>query len=118
MQKVMSESDKIKRLGTIFESEWNYPSLDEPIDVLTCTWPEGDSSLHIASMRGDMEAVLLLVELGLDINAKGDMGQTPLHYAATFGYCEIYNSLVQNGASEDIVNDFGKTPRESKKGFS
>lgn len=109
---VMSREEKLKRLEEIFSQEFNYDHHEKPIDVMTYRWPEGDTCLHIASVRGDMEAVSLLVELGADVNALGDLGQTPLHYAAIFGHEVVYNYLISKGASPDLKNEFGKTPTE------
>ncbi len=65
-------------------------------------------------MRGSLEAAKLLVELGIDIDALGDMNRTPLHCAAAFGHPDIYEYLISMGARTDIIDQFGKTPEQSR----
>jgi uncharacterized protein len=53
------------------------------------------------------QAVKLCVELGLDVNAANDGGETALHVAVSD---EIVRYLVDNGAKLDAKNKEGKTP--------
>lgn len=41
----------------------------------------GDTPLHVMVWRKDRYAVSLLIEKGADVNAIGDMSETPLHIA-------------------------------------
>lgn len=111
----MTTQAMLEKLQQKFGSEINYEHFGEDINILTYRWPEGDTCLHIAAMRGDLEAVQLLVDLGVDIDALGDMSNTALHYAAMFEYNDLYEFLVFKGASENIVNEFGKTAPQTKK---
>lgn len=88
----------------------NYSSDDplKPIDPITYKSPEGDNCLHIAAIRGDLRAVKLLVELGLNINGRGDMGNTPLHYARKSGQYNAVKFLISKGARPDLTNEFGE----------
>lgn len=81
-----------------------------PINPLTYRSPEGDSCLHLAAIRGDLRAAQLLIEAGLDVNGKGDLGNTPLHYAVQHHHKTVADLLIANGASRSVVNEFGKTP--------
>lgn len=87
----------------------NYQSDDPttPIDPLTYVDSNGDSLLHIASQRGDLVTVSLLLDEGVNANLRGDMGNTPLHYAKSK---EIANALLEKGASSDLKNEFGEKP--------
>lgn len=78
-----------------------------PVDPLTYVAPDGDTGLHIASRRGDLRAVELLIKAGLELNRQGDMGYTPLHSAST---PEIVALLLSKGARVDVINEFGKSP--------
>jgi ankyrin repeat protein len=49
----------------------------------------GYSALHIASRKGFMEIAMLLVESGIDVNAKDKNGQTILHYVAVYNQLEL-----------------------------
>lgn len=45
-----------------------------------------------------------------DVNAIGDMGETPLHAAVRDASPDTLAALLAGGAREDIVSEFGKTP--------
>jgi len=110
----MVRDDAIKMLQLRFEDLMNYTADDPtaPIDPLTYLTPEGDNCLHIAALRGDEEAVRLLLDVGVDINAKGDMGNTPLHYALSQKHLEVASLLRERGAAQNITNEFGRKPGE------
>lgn len=82
----------------------------EPVDPLSYRTPEGDSCLHIAAMRGDLRAVQLLLNAGLDVNLLGDLGNTPLHYARMAAHLDVIEHLISRGANPDFVNELGKKP--------
>ena len=105
---------QLEELNEAFKDLWNYDSddLDEPINPLTYHWPEGDSCLHIAALRGNKRVVEILLDAGLDINEKGDMGNTPLHYAKSHGTPEVVDLLIKRGADVNVVNEFGRKPLE------
>ncbi|WP_310446765.1 ankyrin repeat domain-containing protein [Thiobacillus sp.] len=104
------DKQSMKELKQAFDDLLNYEAEDplEPIDPITYRTPEGDSCLHIAAARGDLHSVKLLVEAGLDINQRGDMGNTPLHYATKKGHKNVVIFLLDRGASPGLVNEFGE----------
>jgi ankyrin repeat protein len=55
-------------------------------------------------------AVLYCLELGNDINAVNDKGQTALHGAAYFGGTTMVPFMVKHGAKMNVVNKRGQTP--------
>jgi ankyrin repeat protein len=57
-----------------------------------------------------IEAVKLCMEVGLDINAVNDKGQTALFGAVYFGGTLLAQFLVDNGAKLDVINKRGQTP--------
>jgi ankyrin repeat protein len=57
-----------------------------------------------------LEAVKMLVELGNDVNAANDRGETALHGAAYRGANTIVQYLVENGAKLDARSKQGWTP--------
>jgi ankyrin repeat protein len=69
-------------------------------------WVEGITSEH--SPEQTLEAVKMLLELGLDPNHQADTGRTALHGAAHKGATEVVRVLVAAGARMDI-RDFGNT---------
>jgi ankyrin repeat protein len=54
--------------------------------------------------------VAQLISLGADVNAIGDLGNTPLHEAASRGLVEIILKLVAAGAMTTSKNEFGQPP--------
>ena len=63
-----------------------------------------------------LEAVTLALELGNDINAVNDLGNTALHGTALIGFPTIANFLVKKGATLDLVNKAGETPLRMAEG--
>lgn len=118
----MTEEEIIKRLRVIFvnlvyaEEDCEY---DDP-EFLTgyifdfvnfrCTFQY--TMLHAAVIRNEFEGVKLLVDLGIDFDAKGGMELTALHYAVSYERDDIYKFLVEKGAATDIVSEFGTTACE------
>ena len=60
--------------------------------------------------RRAFEATKYCLELGLDVNAVNDAGQTPLHGAVYMGGTLIAPYLVEQGAEMDVMNLRGQTP--------
>jgi len=107
--------DETKELHQYFKHTINYYSdnPEEPIDPLSYVAPDGDNCLHIASFNGDYRIVELLIKSScIDINATGDMGDTPLHYAYRRKHNDIIKLLLKYGASDEIINEFRKKPSE------
>jgi len=72
--------------------------------------PFGSTPIHIAAIRGDIDAIKLLMEVGVDINAQGEHGYTPLHEAVEQGQLEVAKLLLENGCNTSLVNGDGLTP--------
>jgi ankyrin repeat protein len=74
-------------------------------------WNPGEDG---GTLPGDepesLEAVKLLVELGNDVNAANDRGETALHGAAYRGANTIVKYLVEKGAKLDVRSNQGWTP--------
>lgn len=71
-----------------------------------CTFPllavdaqsQGLNPLHRACVNKQTKAARLLVELGVDVNARSLTDHTPLHFAAASGNRELVELLIQKGA--------------------
>ena len=64
-----------------------------------------------AARNNDAEAVRLMLEAGLPVNARGQHGGTPLHWAAYHGNLGMVQALLPYGPSlEDANNDFQSKP--------
>lgn len=108
----MNDEERHQRIRTLLKKfTWN----DDPVNMATVT--AETTLLHYATSAGDMEAVNLLVEINEDVDAIGNIGNTPLHRAAQEGHFDIYDYLVAHGASENTVNEFGNTPRQYREAF-
>ena len=57
-----------------------------------------------------IKATELLIDMGANVNVRGDMNETPLHHVANLGLIETTTVLLQKGASIDVVDKFGWTP--------
>jgi ankyrin repeat protein len=57
-----------------------------------------------------LEAAKIAINLGADVNAVNQAGDTALHGAASEGYRDIVQLLVDKGAKLDARNDRGQTP--------
>ena len=72
------------------------------------------SLLHSASINGQEEAVRLLVDAGLSLNAQGNRGETPLHDASRGDRREAHyavsKTLLELGADRTIKDKSGRTP--------
>ena len=69
-------------------------------------WVEGIT--YEWSPASTLEAVKMLLDLGLDPNVQADTGRTALHGAAHKGRSDVVQVLVDHGAKLDI-RDFGNT---------
>ncbi|PYS02419.1 MAG: hypothetical protein DMG12_13920 [Acidobacteria bacterium] len=74
------------------------------VEGITYEWSDHDT----------LEAVRLLLELGLDPNAQADTGRTALHGAAHKGRPAVVQLLVDHGARLD-VRDYGNTDNRGGK---
>jgi len=62
--------------------------------------------------RKDIEGARILVAAGADVNAVGDMDQTPLHVAICLEDRDMIKLLLSAGAKLTLRSEFGKTPLE------
>jgi ankyrin repeat protein len=63
-----------------------------------------------AEEKNAVEAVQLTLELGDDVNAANEYGQTALHAAAYLKADALVQFLVSKGAKMDLIDKFGQTP--------
>jgi len=63
-----------------------------------------------------LEVSKLCVELGIDVNAKTDRGQTAMHGAAARGMNSVVKFLADKGAKLDVKNKQGLTPFDMAAG--
>lgn len=76
----------------------------EDADFSNISWCniEGENALHIAVIRNELDIAKELIEAGIEINARGDLGNTPLHEAASLPLVKL---LVESGADVYALNE-------------
>jgi len=60
---------------------------------------------------------LQLIENDANIDAVGDMGETPLHVAISKNERRVIDALLEAGARTDIVSEFGQTQVEKARQY-
>jgi ankyrin repeat protein len=74
--------------------------------------PDGSGGVIMATGSRKLEAVKMMVELGLDVN-DGPKGRgSPLHTAVRSGSNDIVQYLADHGADFDAKDNFGRNPLE------
>jgi len=68
------------------------------------------TQLHWATTYGHAEFVELLLELGVDVNARDGKGSISLHLASSGGYVGIIELLINHGAEVNARDDTNLTP--------
>ena len=82
-------------------------------------WNPGEDGGSLGGQEEEvLEAVRMLVELGHDVNAVNDLGETALHGAAFRGVNIVVEYLVEQGAKLDAKERNGWTPWAIANGFS
>jgi ankyrin repeat protein len=79
------------------------------LDHVNASNSDGDNALHWAARAGDLDAAIVLLAAGIDIDKRGDLGHTPLHEAAGAGHKEMVLLLVERGADLYALTE-GDTP--------
>eukprot|EP01059_Diplonema_ambulator_P026859 TRINITY_DN44320_c0_g1_i1.p1 TRINITY_DN44320_c0_g1~~TRINITY_DN44320_c0_g1_i1.p1 ORF type:complete len:156 (+),score=3.12 TRINITY_DN44320_c0_g1_i1:81-548(+) len=62
---------------------------------------QGYSPLHAAARGNSVDAILQLISMGSDIEAKSEDGHTPYQYAVAAGSVEAQEILLKHGAKDE-----------------
>jgi ankyrin repeat protein len=84
--------------------------LDAEPALLETTDKKGDPPLLVAAQFGRLKTVMLLIQRGADVNAKGASGMTPLYLAALKGHEDVVGFLLSQGAQIDTKDTADRTP--------
>ena len=72
---------------------------------------QGRTALHVASTKGDSEAVLLLLKKGRPlVNAYDQWGNTPLNCALNGQHEDTASLLLENSSRIDVRDEQGRGP--------
>ena len=107
----MNKAEKTTRLTEFFQELGGHYQFMDCTDIGVHTRGfQGETPLKIAVVRGDIQTVGDLLDLGADPNLKGEDDWTPLHHAVSRGNVAIISLLLAHGASPEMTDRFGKTP--------
>ncbi|XP_026322920.1 ankyrin repeat domain-containing protein 11 isoform X3 [Hyposmocoma kahamanoa] len=70
----------------------------------------GETSLHVAAIKGDHEQVKKLLDQGQNPDVPDFAGWTPLHEACSFGFMDVAEVLVKGGANVNAKGLDDDTP--------
>ncbi|KAL5258380.1 hypothetical protein ACHWQZ_G009025 [Mnemiopsis leidyi] len=70
---------------------------------------EGQTALHLAAGRGDLQVIKYLWEKGADVNIQDSRGEAALHRAADRGHLQVIKYLWEKGADVNIQDSEGMT---------
>jgi len=92
-------------------SDFLKPKSDEEIDnsLLQLNQGQKNTELIIASVKGNIDIVKILIKNGADINAASPTKETALMYAAMRGNKDVVEILIKNGADINIKDTHGNT---------
>jgi ankyrin repeat protein len=79
---------------------------------------QGGNRVDEAEVKKSLEAVTAAVELGADVNAASEDGQTAMHMAAFTGADAVVQYLADHGAKVDVKDKYGETPWSMATGIS
>ncbi|XP_076174428.1 no mechanoreceptor potential C isoform X3 [Ptiloglossa arizonensis] len=79
-------------------------------DQLRATTPTGDSALHLAARRRDIDMVRILVDYGTTVDTQNGDGQTALHIASAEGDETLVKYFYGVRASASITDHQDRTP--------
>jgi len=79
---------------------------------------DGWSPIHYAAIRGDLEIMNSLINVGANIDALSPNESTPLMYAARYGHIRVVKLLLDKGADLSAVNKQDLTPIDFAKMYN
>ena len=68
------------------------------------------NKLHELIQKEETKNIKVLIENGVDINARDFFDETPLHWAVNLELIEIIELLINKGADVNKVDYYGQTP--------
>ena len=69
-----------------------------------------ETLLMLVCRNGNERMADMLIQNGVDLAVKGNMGWTALHFAAALGHKNIFETLTEHGGDLKAVSNEGKSP--------
>eukprot|EP00124_Ichthyophonus_hoferi_P001870 Ihof_evm10s110 gene=Ihof_evmTU10s110 len=73
-------------------------------------WAAWNNHGELLALLKDNKFDMKLLDMGLDVNAQNEHGNTPLHYAVLWGHLDIAKLLIGQGAEIGRLNKYGESP--------
>ncbi|KFD65348.1 hypothetical protein M514_08203 [Trichuris suis] len=96
------------RMVTTAETRQGTEVEENPIDSKLSRF--GETALHKAAIKNNIEECYMLIALGADLNSVDNYGWTPLHEACNHGHYNIAELLIRQGADINRKSKSGTTP--------
>jgi ankyrin repeat protein len=114
----LSADAELMRMLLVAGADPYLPSLGNTTPLMAAAGGVFDAYRNEEDEAKAVEAVRLIVELGVDVNEANVMGQTPMHAAAFTGATEIVQILADKGAAVNVKAANGETPWSMASGIS
>ena len=90
------------------------------VNVCRAGWFFGPSAAEecietavVAAAKGDLKSIQSCLDVGWDVNAKDNTGDTALHYSAQKGKVDVIEALIKAGADVNAKKNDGETALHS-----
>lgn len=103
------KNDRSERLEEYLDTLRGSGGFEKFDDISERSWSD-DTALHMAIRFFENDVVPELLSLGIDINAEGDMKQTPLHVAISVNNLSMAELLIDHGASLIAIDELHGQP--------
>ena len=100
----------LMRLLLEYGADWKLPTKQNVTPLMVASGAGYVQGQSIGDPADRLEAVRILVDLGADLHATSDNGETAMHGAATGGVNEVVLLLHERGAKLDVPAKDGTTP--------
>jgi ankyrin repeat protein len=94
-----------KDIASLLEYFEEYMFFHPPV-MANAKSADGDTPLYVVAQWGDFSDLSLLIEIGVDVNNRGDMGCTPLFTAISAGHARCTKILLESGVNVNDTNEF------------
>jgi len=91
-------------------TEYIEEAVEKGIDINSIRDDYDRTLLHLAATNGQVYIANMLINNGVDVNARGKQGWTPLHMATYNQSSRVVKLLIEHGADIEAKNRYDATP--------